>query len=607
MNVRRIAGIVLGVVLAWAVGAGGADKKTVKDIVERDGLVGVTGVLGAEDRRLWNGRVFFVDSADAHASDVDDGVHGFSWEYPYATLGYAVAQGTTNKGDRVLVAPTHAETLDTATDLVFSVAGVWVQGVGEGERRPTLTINGADATVINMDLDDCVLENVRIINGDAGAVTKMLVVTGDDCAIRRCYLSQTSDYNSTDVVVIGAADGDADRCVIEECEFYFPQAGQAHAIKLNKDMVGVTIRNNTIYGDFSTAVIGGQASSNAQVGLVVQDNLLKNLNSGEPLIEILDTGSTGIVTGNMFVNDGTANNMGGVMLMGNLGSTQGDSNVDAWTFDLGTNNLDHLMGTAVANGADLTTEVVDGTVLSNILTTGGDTSNYARASMSLQALASAIDTVDNYVDTEVAAIKLVTDDLAGISQIGDKVQVDMDANSVKLTAIKAVTDDLAGISQIGDKVQVDMDANSVLYWQPRVSETGADEVTQDLFAVAGGPIEILGMYALVTVNIGANATTCKVWCDSTTGAAYDVDFSTAVAIEGDTAGQRYVFTSANPSVLTPLANAAAGGTQFTKTWYCPAGMVEQEMSADPGGAAGDHLTWYMVWRPMAAGVTVTPQ
>jgi len=53
-------------------------------------------------------------------------------------------------------------------------------------------------------------------------------------------------------------------------------------------------------------------------------------------------------------------------------------------------NLDHLMKVAVANRADMTTEVVDDTVLANIMTkTDGDTSDYAIATDSLEAQADA--------------------------------------------------------------------------------------------------------------------------------------------------------------------------------------------------------------------------
>ena len=50
-------------------------------------------------------------------------------------------------------------------------------------------------------------------------------------------------------------------------------------------------------------------------------------------------------------------------------------------------NLDHLMKTAVADNADMSTEVPDGTVLSNLMTKTGDTSDYAYATDSLEGLA----------------------------------------------------------------------------------------------------------------------------------------------------------------------------------------------------------------------------
>lgn len=50
-------------------------------------------------------------------------------------------------------------------------------------------------------------------------------------------------------------------------------------------------------------------------------------------------------------------------------------------------NLDHLMKTAVANNADMTTEVADGTVLSNVMSKTSDTSTYVVADDSLQGLA----------------------------------------------------------------------------------------------------------------------------------------------------------------------------------------------------------------------------
>ncbi len=134
-----------------------------------------------------------------------------------------------------------------------------------------------------------------------------------------------------------------------------------------------------------------------------------------------------------------------------------------------------------------------------------------------------------------------------------------------------------------------------------------DEVDATIFDVQNGEILIHTFVGLVDVLIGSNATTCRIDLNADDGAAFDVEFSTAVSIETDVAGTRYVFTDANPGVLTPLLK---GGTEGSATlhssWLCPEGLLIQEMSADPGGAAGDHITWYMTFTPLVEGVIVVP-
>ena len=50
-------------------------------------------------------------------------------------------------------------------------------------------------------------------------------------------------------------------------------------------------------------------------------------------------------------------------------------------------NLDHFLITAVSDGNDMTTEIVDGTIFSNIMTAGGDTSDFVRSTDSLEGKA----------------------------------------------------------------------------------------------------------------------------------------------------------------------------------------------------------------------------
>jgi hypothetical protein len=86
------------------------------------------------------------------------------------------------------------------------------------------------------------------------------------------------------------------------------------------------------------------------------------------------------------IADGAIDN---ATLAADIGSTAYASNIIALAVRkvLDELNLDHLMKVAVASGSDMTTEVPDGTVLSNILTIAGDTSDYARTVHSLEQLA----------------------------------------------------------------------------------------------------------------------------------------------------------------------------------------------------------------------------
>ncbi len=127
--------------------------------------------------------------------------------------------------------------------------------------------------------------------------------------------------------------------------------------------------------------------------------------------------------------------------------------------------------------------------------------------------------------------------------------------------------------------------------------------TPNLFDISGGAILITDFYGLCTTSIGATATTLEINLDADSGFV-DHDFSTAVAITSDSAGARYVFSAANESVLTPLEGADGGATSLFKSWFCGEGMLECTASTDDNDGA---ITWYMEYRVLDSGVTVTAQ
>ena len=140
----------------------------------------------------------------------------------------------------------------------------------------------------------------------------------------------------------------------------------------------------------------------------------------------------------------------------------------------------------------------------------------------------------------------------------------------------------------------------------------ADEVTQNLLDIQNGGIMIHSIFAEVDVVIGAVATNAKINVDAGDGAAWDTDLSTAVAITDDVAGTRWFMDDGgigtNPPVLDPRKGGATEGTlSASPSMYVPEGLLIQTMDANPAGAGGDHVTWYITFSPLEDGVVVVPQ
>ena len=125
--------------------------------------------------------------------------------------------------------------------------------------------------------------------------------------------------------------------------------------------------------------------------------------------------------------------------------------------------------------------------------------------------------------------------------------------------------------------------------------------TDALFLVAGGPIEVTSMFGNVTTIIASTPGNVSINLNSTDN-DYDSDLSIVVALADGSAGDCVVFgaltNSENAGVLT--ANESAS---IPLSWFISAGSIEQTLSGTGTGA----VTWYMTFRPLAEGVTVTVQ
>jgi hypothetical protein len=249
--------------------------------------------------RPTTGRVFYVDSGAANASN---GNLGDSPERPFATVNGAIDNPniTADNGDLIYVMPGHNEALTAANAIDVDVAGVSIVGIGAGSNRPTFDYdNSAGELVIGA--AGVLVENLRFRSSVTAVVNAINIeAAGDEFTIRKCDFIDEGDAGGTDefndAIIVEAG---ANRGTIEDNYFDARAAGAVSAIELNGAVLGITIRNNKIMGDYSTANIRGDTTLSEEV--IIEDNLLWNgVTSGLnalPVISLL-SGTVGIIRNN---------------------------------------------------------------------------------------------------------------------------------------------------------------------------------------------------------------------------------------------------------------------------------------------------------------------
>jgi len=240
--------------------------------------------------------LLFVDSNSS--SKKDAGGTG-SFDAPFATLAYAVTQA---EADQVIICRAgHAETISSATGIVFANPGVTVIGEGAGgggsssTRRPLFTIaTSVDATfAMNQVATSIVnLEFQPSLASIVGGIT----ISANECVVRDCMIAVC---RSTPEFLSGINLGDsADYAKIVNNKFVASALGGNQAIDFTGDAGHCEVVNNWIYGDYAVAGIVAEDGA-AATWLRILGNAIFNNNAGEPAIELHATsGATGIIAHN---------------------------------------------------------------------------------------------------------------------------------------------------------------------------------------------------------------------------------------------------------------------------------------------------------------------
>ena len=256
------------------------------------------------------GKVFVVgDSATVDLSrlqeiykpDGDGALRLFSSLEAALNSGDVVA----DRGDIILLAPGHAETISSAGAIDIDIAGVSIIGLGQGSLRPTFTFSGVvgadiDIDAANVSIENCIFDLTGVDN-----LTAPIDVNAANFTFRGNLVIQTSA--SAQAVLAMLTDANASGLKVLDNEFVGSNnGGGASAIRL----VGgsdITIERNKFHGNYATGDGAINNLTTAVTRLTIKGNVINNIAAGSTKAITVLAGTSGEISGNMMqILSGTA-------------------------------------------------------------------------------------------------------------------------------------------------------------------------------------------------------------------------------------------------------------------------------------------------------------
>ncbi len=253
------------------------------------------------------GKVFVVAKSAAACADIlrsmyipdPDGLVRY-----YSTLAAAVAVCTASRGDVILVAPGHTETISSSTALTMSVADVTVVGLGNGSQRPTFTLDTAATARINITAANVVFKNCIFVANFADIATCFLNNAGPEFQVINCEFRDTDSTHNFLALVTTTVSVNADGLVFNNNRMQIKGTTAATTpIKILGTIDRVMINQNFV----TKAVLNNTSCLLAHGALVVtnlemDNNKIFSANTdsatGGFLITTSSTTNTGMVTNN---------------------------------------------------------------------------------------------------------------------------------------------------------------------------------------------------------------------------------------------------------------------------------------------------------------------
>lgn len=210
-----------------------------------------------------------------------------------------------NRGDTIIVAPGHSETIPAAGGVYTIPAGVSIQGGGYGAGRPTFIHGGANVSIGfggGVQLQNLIFDLTQV-----AAVVRGFLVNVGGVQFVLCRIIQAGASNqAADAIVLNTG---GDDCLIINCDIDASAAtGAARAISnpVSNNVNRLQIIDCNIHGDWSGGNISLLSASSAEFN--ISANNLRNYNAVQkfPLALAAANTLTGYITYNNVMMAGTA-------------------------------------------------------------------------------------------------------------------------------------------------------------------------------------------------------------------------------------------------------------------------------------------------------------
>lgn len=265
------------------------------DSIPLDRLAG-GGITSGRPVRGRIGKTFWVDSTAAQFGDGKA-------DFPCRKIADALSLCQSGRGDVILVAAGHTETLTAAGSITVSKNNVSIIGVGEGANRPSISYSTAVGASLLITGSGVRLQGLHFVLTGIDALTQPIDIQAANCTIEDC--SFVGGNGSAQPVRAILTNASASRLLVRGC-YYASNTADAGTTAFMTIVGGANIRilNNYIRGAFTAAAGAIENTTTATTNLHIEGNTLMNwatavTDSTARIISFLST-STGAIVNNRF-------------------------------------------------------------------------------------------------------------------------------------------------------------------------------------------------------------------------------------------------------------------------------------------------------------------